>query len=332
MSGVFVRIQYATGQVEQRALGLGSHTVGRETGDIVLHDGNVSGSHARIDVDLGRVVITDLGSSNGTLDPTGQRISSPTPLLVGMPIRLGGCSITLVGPVGTGGALFTPPAPTAGAPPGGYPPPPGYGQGPSHPQAGYGAPPPQYPPPGGYGAPGGYVPPGAFPPAYVPPGTPTVEMDYANWAPRAVGHVIDQGLVSLAMGILIGISFAISTAVTGAAAATGSSAARDVFSMTMCCILAGTFPIASLGIGIWNRVYLVSKRGYSIGQGVMKLKVVDHNGQLLTFGNAFLRLLAQVGLHMVAFGGILDSLWPLWDQRKQTLHDKAVNCYVINRP
>jgi len=30
--------------------------------------------------------------------------------------------------------------------------------------------------------------------------------------------------------------------------------------------------------------------------------------------------------------GILDLLWPLWDQWKQTLHDKVVNSYVINFP
>jgi uncharacterized RDD family membrane protein YckC len=76
----------------------------------------------------------------------------------------------------------------------------------------------------------------------------------------------------------------------------------------------------------------VSQRGYSIGQGVVKVKVVDANGQLLTQGTAFVRLLAQAGMGLVPFLPLLDLLWPLWDVRRQTLHDKAVNCYVITNP
>ncbi len=91
-------------------------------------------------------------------------------------------------------------------------------------------------------------------------------------------------------------------------------------------------PLASLLVGLWNKAYLVSKRGASIGQGVMKVKVVDAQGQLLTMGQAVLRLLAHVGLSFVPLVGIVDLLWPLWDERRQTLHDKAVGCYVITNP
>jgi uncharacterized RDD family membrane protein YckC len=104
------------------------------------------------------------------------------------------------------------------------------------------------------------------------------------------------------------------------------------FAGGMCCVLLIIFPVASLIVGIYNRVYLVSQRGYSIGQGVMKLKVIDANGQLLTQGNAAIRLLVQVGLGFIPFGGVLDLLWPLWDDRRQTLHDKAVGCFVIQNP
>ena len=62
----------------------------------------------------------------------------------------------------------------------------------------------------------------------------------------------------------------------------------------------------------------------------MKIKVVDSNGGFLTQGTAFLRLVVRVALSMVPFLPLLDLLWPLWDERRQTLHDKAVNCYVIN--
>lgn len=89
------------------------------------------------------------------------------------------------------------------------------------------------------------------------------------------------------------------------------------------------FPLASLGVGIWNRVYLVATRGYSIGQGVVKVKVIDARGEKLTMGSAAIRLLAQVGLNMIPLVGLLDLLWPLWDDTRQTLHDKAVGSYVV---
>ena len=104
------------------------------------------------------------------------------------------------------------------------------------------------------------------------------------------------------------------------------------FAGGMCCVLLIIFPVASLLVGIYNRVYLVSQRGYSIGQGVMHLKVIDANGQLLTQGNAAIRLLVQVALGFIFFAGVLDLLWPLWDDRSQTLHDKAVGAFVIHNP
>jgi uncharacterized RDD family membrane protein YckC len=49
-------------------------------------------------------------------------------------------------------------------------------------------------------------------------------------------------------------------------------------------------------------------------------------------GTAFLRLLIRVLFQFIAVLSILDLLWPLWDERRQTLHDKVSNSYVINNP
>jgi uncharacterized RDD family membrane protein YckC len=100
----------------------------------------------------------------------------------------------------------------------------------------------------------------------------------------------------------------------------------------MCCVWLMLFPLATFLVGLYNRVYLVTTRGYSIGQGVMKLKVIDAQGQLLTQGNAFLRLLVEAAMSLIFVLHILDALWPLWDPYKQTLHDKIVGSYVIQNP
>ena len=49
-------------------------------------------------------------------------------------------------------------------------------------------------------------------------------------------------------------------------------------------------------------------------------------------GTAFIRLLAHFGCSLIPLAGMLDLLWPLWDPRRQTLHDKAVDSYVISNP
>jgi hypothetical protein len=52
----------------------GDNTIGRENGDVVFPtDGFVSGRHALLNISLDRVVVRDLGSSNGTF----LRLSAP---------------------------------------------------------------------------------------------------------------------------------------------------------------------------------------------------------------------------------------------------------------
>jgi uncharacterized RDD family membrane protein YckC len=174
------------------------------------------------------------------------------------------------------------------------------------------------PAPSGFGG-SSPVPP--VPSGWAPTG---VVFDYATWGTRAIGYIIDSLLVGGAMIILF---FVVGGVLTGIARLGGENAAGG-----MCCVMMMLLPIASLLVGLYNRVYLVALRGASIGQGIMKIKVVDGNGQLLTQKAALIRLLAQVGLGLVPLLPILDMLWPLWDERRQTIHDKAVSCYVINNP
>ncbi|MGA1996661.1 MAG: RDD family protein [Bryobacteraceae bacterium] len=159
--------------------------------------------------------------------------------------------------------------------------------------------------------------PGARPPSVFDAG-------YATWGNRVVGFLIDALLIGAGMAVLY---LVLGTVLAGIAGLGGHGAANG-----MCCMLLLLFPVATLLVGFYNSVYLIAQRGFSIGQGVVKVKVVDAYGNLLTQGTAFVRLLARVGLGFVPFGSLLDMLWPLWDDRRQTLHDKAVGCYVVNNP
>jgi uncharacterized RDD family membrane protein YckC len=147
--------------------------------------------------------------------------------------------------------------------------------------------------------------------------------DYATWSTRAIGYIVDMVLIGAGMTILY---FVIGATIS------------SMFHLTLgrevgggvCCMMLLLFPLATFIVGIYNSVLLIAQRGYSIGQGVMKVMVVDASGNLLTMGAAFVRLLVRVAFGFVPFLPALDLLWPLWDARRQTLHDKAVNSYVIN--
>jgi uncharacterized RDD family membrane protein YckC len=136
-----------------------------------------------------------------------------------------------------------------------------------------------------------------------------------------VGYVIARVLVGVGMGVLYLVLGGLFAMMAGL----GSNLAGG-----MCCMMILLFPVSSLLVGLFNGVYLVAQRGASIGQGVMNLKVVDINGNLLSTGTAFIRLIARVALGFVPMvGPLLDLLWPLWDEKRQTLHDKAVGSYVL---
>lgn len=171
---------------------------------------------------------------------------------------------------------------------------------------------------------------GHAPSAYTPhptgfPGQPAV------WANRAIGYIIDSLFVGAAMAIVYAIGISVFGSLAGLGGTFNSQGLAGLGAMGCCCMLA-LVPVSTILVGLYNKVHLVSQRGYSVGQGVMKIKIVDGNGNLLTFQTALIRLLAQAGLSFIPFLGAIDLLWPLWDAQRQTLHDKAVGSFAINDP
>lgn len=153
------------------------------------------------------------------------------------------------------------------------------------------------------------------------------EMRYAEWIDRVLAAVID-GVLNIALMVVLFIIFGVLTAASAGVGGNDNPLPGGIFCLGMLVTFISVF-----GLGIFNKVYLVSKRGASIGQGVMNLKVVDATGNIPPLGTLIIRLLVQVGLSLVPFIAfflvLLDVLWPLWDEQKQTLHDKAAGTFVI---
>ena len=172
---------------------------------------------------------------------------------------------------------------------------------------------------------------GQTPGAYVAQPVAGIPGEPATWANRAIGYIIDSVFVGLAMGIVYAIGITVFGSIAGLGSSLNSQGLAGIGTLGCCCMLA-LVPVSTILVGLYNKVHLVSQRGYSIGQGVMKIKIVDANGNLLTFQTALIRLLAQAGLSFIPLLGALDLLWPLWDAQRQTLHDKAVGSFAINDP
>ena len=78
------------------------------------------------------------------------------------------------------------------------------------------------------------------------------------------------------------------------------------------------------------------RNGQTLGKQVVNIRVFREDGQPVTVGFAIVREFLVRGLLIGLVGGfflglpfLLDLLWPLWDERNQTLHDKIVSSYVI---
>lgn len=102
--------------------------------------------------------------------------------------------------------------------------------------------------------------------------------------------------------------------------------------------LAAHFAGYSLAIAAIQYLYqaiMIGTWGATVGKFAVGVRVRKADGSNATWSQAFLRPLLQLGislLNLVAQIGIvslLDYLWMLWDNQKQTLHDKVAGTIVV---
>ena len=138
----------------------------------------------------------------------------------------------------------------------------------------------------------------------------------AEWVQRFIAYLIDFGIT-----IGIYIAFIILTAI--------ASAISDSLG-TIVGILGF---LGYFGFTIWNSIIRQGQIGQTLGKTQQNLKLVrDDTGQPVGPGMAFVRLLVATLLSLVTcgIGGLLDVLWPLWDDQNKRLTDKILNFSVIN--
>ena len=153
--------------------------------------------------------------------------------------------------------------------------------------------------------------------------------DYAGWGKR-VGALLIDGLVMLlayipvAIGAIMIAADAETTTVNGTMTMTND----DIGAAPILLIVLGI--VAYLGFYIWNIFIKQGRTGYTIGKGVLGIKLVSaQTGQPIGAGLAFVRQLAHILDSLPCY---LGWLWPLWDAKKQTFADKIMTTIVVNQP
>ena len=175
------------------------------------------------------------------------------------------------------------------------------------------------------------IPPPPAQPAYggAAPPPPPPGPDYASWLSRVGANLLD-GLVGFAVAIPlmapgIGVMIASSDPAafdpeTGVYSGGGPSA-----------LGIGLLVLGYLGVfvfSIWNFVVRQGRKGQTLGKTWMHIKVVrEASGDVPGVWLALGRYLIQAILTAVTL--YLNLLWPLWDAKNQTLHDKVCSTVVI---
>jgi uncharacterized RDD family membrane protein YckC len=185
----------------------------------------------------------------------------------------------------------------------------GYGQPPGYPHQH-----PQQPPYGQqpYGQPYGQQPYGY---GY---GAPTVPL--ADWGPRVGALLIDCLIATVP--VLIGYG-----ALTANVLAREDNPYPEDNPQWWAIILFLVGLVASIWLGLWNRVFRQGRTGQSVGKTALNIRLIDATtGEPIGAGRSFLRDFLSGIFNNACF---LNLLWPLWDEQKQTWHDKVVNTYVV---
>lgn len=194
--------------------------------------------------------------------------------------------------------------------PGTAPPPPPYPGGSSGPDAWY------QPPHQGPGGPGGYY----YPPGSPPPGGSGLPPDgagrgtalYAGYLARVGGLILDSILLSVVSLIYLLPDHAFRTTNSRVHLPPGTV-------------------VVTLLIGALYAGLMIGLRGQTLGMMAVRVRAVDATtGQLIGVWRAIGRDLLERLLGFLFFLPlVLDLLFPLWDPRRQTLHDKATNTVVV---
>ncbi|MBB3088127.1 RDD family protein [Nocardioides albus] len=150
---------------------------------------------------------------------------------------------------------------------------------------------------------------------YVPSGPPL-----ASWGRRVAGALIDIALL---------LPFYLVAGVGG-----GLSQESGIFVTVFGLLVTAVGWLGFIGFAVWNHVLKQGRTGYTIGKGVIGIKLVRKTPSTAD-GQATIGVPMALGrqlLHVLDAFCFIGYLWPLWDDKRQTFADKLVGTLVVVEP
>lgn len=157
---------------------------------------------------------------------------------------------------------------------------------------------------------------------------------YASWIQRVGAYLIDQLAIAASMiPMLVGIILIVAGSDTTSHINSMGDTEIDSWSLTgvavagiVVAVLGFLFMIA---FALWNIVFRQGTKGASVGKSALGLMLLkESTGKPVGAGISFLRQLLHFLDSALCYIGYL---WPLWDDKRQTLADKCVSTVVIRR-
>jgi uncharacterized RDD family membrane protein YckC len=176
---------------------------------------------------------------------------------------------------------------------------------------------------------GGYAPPQGQIPSYNGAGE-TVAAPYAPWGVRLGGYLIDF-VILIPVFIILALVFRHTHVLTvHFNTKTNGVTTRRSFSL-LSLLVTGVVYLA------YATILCGGPRGQTVGMMAVGIRVVrDGTFEIIGYGRAFLRALVEQIFRLLAVATVLlgvvwllDMLFPLWDKKRQTLHDKIVQTVVL---
>ena len=147
----------------------------------------------------------------------------------------------------------------------------------------------------------------------------------AEWWQRALALIIDWAIFAVP-GVILIIAVSAATSTTQVDAVTGTTTKSANV---------GIATILYVAIFIAQVAYYIvlngGEKGQTVGKMALGIATRDESGHgPIGYGRAAGRFGIIFVLALPCFiGTILDYLWPLWDPRRQAVHDKVVRSLVV---
>jgi uncharacterized RDD family membrane protein YckC len=131
--------------------------------------------------------------------------------------------------------------------------------------------------------------------------------ELAGWWRRVGAYLIDFLVLVVSIAIVAVIGAAVST--------------------TIEIVLLVLWAVAAI-FGYWA-YFEGSESGQTPGKHALGIRVRNDSGGRASYGQAVGRNIVRFLLGIIPLISLVDFLWPLWDSRKQCLHDKAASTIVV---